>query len=188
MLEEAVQVLKGLWRGGRFSFDGEHYTIRDAPFAPLPVQPGGPPVLVGGAGEKYTLRTVARFADQWNLPPGSKGITPDVLRRKMTLLRERCQEAGRDLASIEINVSQVIVIERRHQRAVERRRQLAASRGMSEDLAAAHVTAGDPESILDQVREWQDAGAQHFSVGVIPGFNSDDTRLFAETVVAELRG
>jgi F420-dependent oxidoreductase-like protein len=189
MLDEAVQVLKGLWAGGRFSFAGDYYTIRDAPFAPAPVQPGGPPIMVGGAGEKFTLRTVAKHADHWNLPPGSKGITPEVLRAKLAVLAERCAEVGRDPSTIEINVSQVIVVDNDHKRAIERRRQLAAERGMSEELAAAHITAGDPASIIDRVHEWQDAGTQHFGVGVIPGFNSDaDIDLFAEKVVAEMRG
>src|SRR5262249_17135526 len=146
---------------------------RDAPFVPAPVQAGGPPIMVGGAGEKFTLRTVARHADHWNLPPGSKGITPEILRSKVGVLAERCAEGGRDPASIEINVTQVIVIDNDHKRAVERRRQLAAARGMSEELAAAHITAGDPASIIDRVQQWREAGTQHFGIGVIPGFNSD---------------
>ena len=64
MLDEACQVLKALFAGGPASFEGEHYVLDNAPFAPMPVQSGGPPLMIGGRGEKLTFPIIARYADQ----------------------------------------------------------------------------------------------------------------------------
>jgi F420-dependent oxidoreductase-like protein len=187
MLDEACQVLKGLWRdGGRFSFDGAHYTIDDAPFSPACVQPGGPPLLIGGAGT-LTLRTTARYADQWNLPPGSAGATPDDLARKLGVLREICAEEGRDPAAIEATASQIVFVEGDRRRALERRRRFAADRGMSDERAARHVLADDPEGIIDQLRRWEAAGAEHFSMTLISGVNAGDIDMLADEVLGAWR-
>ncbi len=165
MLDEACQILKGLWRsgtdGGRYSFDGAHYTIRDAPFAPPCVQPGGPPLLIGGAGA-LTLRTTARHADQWNLPPGSAGVTPDDLVLKRKTLSEHCTQEARDPRTIEITASKIVFVDADRARAHERRRQFAAQRGMSDEVAARHVLAEDPAGVLDELRRWREAGTDHF--------------------------
>jgi F420-dependent oxidoreductase-like protein len=68
-LGEAVQVIRGLWAAGpdRFDFDGAHYTLKDAVAAPKPIQRPGPPVWLGGTGEKRMLKLVAEQADVWNV-------------------------------------------------------------------------------------------------------------------------
>jgi len=183
MLDEACQILKGLWRGdGRFSFDGDHYRIVDAPFSPACVQAGGPPLLLGGAGA-LTLRTTARHADQWNLPPGSAGITPDDLVLKLEALRAVCAEEGRDAATIEVSATKIVFVDGDRRRALERRRQFAADRGMTEETAARHVLADDPQGVIEELRRWQAAGAGHFSMTLIAGTNIADMGLFAESVM-----
>jgi alkanesulfonate monooxygenase SsuD/methylene tetrahydromethanopterin reductase-like flavin-dependent oxidoreductase (luciferase family) len=188
MLDEACAILKGLWGadGARFSFRGSHYAIEDAPFAPACVQPGGPPLLIGGAGA-LTLRTAARHADLWNLPPGSAGATPEDLVRKVEALRAACREEGREAAAIEISVSQIVFVERDRARARERRRQFAAARGMAEDVAARHVLAEDPAGVRDAFEQWRAAGAQHLSITLIAGANDGDLEPLAEEVLDEWR-
>jgi len=88
-LEEACQIIKGLMGDERTSFDGEHYRIADAPLDPKPIQ-DGIPLLIGGGGEKRTLRIVARYADEWNV-----WGTPDVLAQKGAVLDRHCAEVGR---------------------------------------------------------------------------------------------
>jgi F420-dependent oxidoreductase-like protein len=80
-LDEACQVLKMLWTQERSHFKGRYYQLTDAPLAPKPVQRPHPELMIGGGGEKVTLRIVARHADHWNVWGG-----PDVLARKCALL------------------------------------------------------------------------------------------------------
>jgi F420-dependent oxidoreductase-like protein len=95
-LDEACAVLKALWTSPRATFDGKHYQLRDAYHEPKPVQRPHPPIVIGGGGEKVTLRIAARHAAEWNLATG----TPDDFRRKCGILDEHCRAIGRDPATI----------------------------------------------------------------------------------------
>src|SRR5215475_2465294 len=69
ILDEQLQILRGLWstpEGEKFSFAGEYFTLVDSPARPKPVQPGGPPVIVGGRGPKRTPELAALYADEFN--------------------------------------------------------------------------------------------------------------------------
>jgi F420-dependent oxidoreductase-like protein len=89
-LDEACQVIKSLFASERTTFDGKYYQLTDAPLAPKPVQ-RPLPLLVGGGGEKKTLRIAARHADEWNV-----WGDPATLRRKNGILDGYCRELGRD--------------------------------------------------------------------------------------------
>ncbi|MBJ20715.1 MAG: LLM class F420-dependent oxidoreductase [bacterium] len=91
-LEEAIPLIKSLFREKVTNFEGVHYTVRDAYCEPKPRQPGGPPLTIGGQGEKRTLRIAARFADDWNFPGG----TPEQFAHKIDVLHEHCTDVGRD--------------------------------------------------------------------------------------------
>jgi len=104
-LEEALAIAKLMFTEERPSFEGKHYRIDRALNNPRPIQPGGPPLLVGGGGEKRTLRIAARFADitHWF------GQLPD-LQRKLGLLAGYCEEEGRDSDSILKTVGAPVVL------------------------------------------------------------------------------
>ncbi len=97
MLEEALQICRAMFTQERSSFDGRHFTTKDARNIPAPLRPGGPRILVGGGGEKRTLRLVAKYADACNVNAG--GAT---LRRKIDVLREHCADVGRDPAEVRV--------------------------------------------------------------------------------------
>ncbi len=99
MLEEACQVVDGLLTQPSFSFDGAYYRLQQARCEPRPVQRPRPPMVIGGKGERRTLRAAARFADQWNFPSG----TPAELAEKVAVLHRHCAEVGRDPAAIEVS-------------------------------------------------------------------------------------
>jgi F420-dependent oxidoreductase-like protein len=94
-LEEACRVLKALWGEDRAGFRGRYYALEDAPLMPKPVQRPHPELMVGGGGEKVTLRIAARHADHWNTWGG-----PEILARKGRILEEHCAAVGRDPKSL----------------------------------------------------------------------------------------
>src|SRR5205823_5649733 len=89
-LNEACQIIRGLFQNERTTFKGRYYQVEDAPLSPKPVQQPLP-LLIGGGGEKVTLRIAARHADEWNT-----WGTPETLGRKMAILDEHCATEGRD--------------------------------------------------------------------------------------------
>jgi F420-dependent oxidoreductase-like protein len=90
MMEEALEIIKLLWTEPSPSYKGKHYTIENAFSAPKPVQKPHPPILIGGDGEKRTLRAVAKYADYCNL-----FLRPDF-ERKLDVLKDHCKAVGRD--------------------------------------------------------------------------------------------
>ncbi len=90
MLEEACQVVMGLLRQPRTTFAGAYYQLDNAPCEPKPVQERLP-LLIGGGGEKRTLRIAARFADEWNV-----WGTPEIVAHKSGVLERHCDDVGRD--------------------------------------------------------------------------------------------
>ena len=96
MFDEACEVIVGLLTNTTTDFDGRHYTLRQARCEPKPVQRPHPPIVIGGGGEKRTLRAVARFAQHWNYPGGP----PEEFAHKRKILDEHCAELGRDPGEI----------------------------------------------------------------------------------------
>jgi len=90
-LEEAVQICRALLRDERPSFDGRYYSTTDARNVPKPMQTAGVPIMIGGSGEKRTLKLVAQYADMCNVSGG-----PDTVRHKLDVLRSHCEAVGRD--------------------------------------------------------------------------------------------
>ncbi|TME12253.1 MAG: LLM class flavin-dependent oxidoreductase [Chloroflexi bacterium] len=98
-LDESIAALRALFDGKRVtSQPGGHYQFKDLVLLPPPVQPHLP-ILIGGSGEKKTLRTVAKYADKWN----AMGSV-ELLAHKVEVLRRHCDEVGRDIAEIEMTV------------------------------------------------------------------------------------
>ncbi len=93
-LDEALQIIRAMWTRSPATFHGKHYHIENAHCEPRPHPL--PPIMIGGGGEKYTLRVVAKYADWWN---GSFN-TPADYARKLEALKKHCGELGRDFHSI----------------------------------------------------------------------------------------
>ena len=93
-LDEACQVIKGLFNSQSVDFDGEYYQLEGAPLVPKPFQENLP-LLIGGGGEKVTLKITAKYADEWNV-----WGTVDTLTHKMKILDQHCETVGRNPADI----------------------------------------------------------------------------------------
>ena len=102
--EEACEVIHRLLTEEKVSFAGRHYQLEDARCEPKPVQAPRPPFVIGGQGEKRTLRIAARWADEWNLPMGAPYLTPEQFAHKVEVLHGHCADVGRDPAEITLSV------------------------------------------------------------------------------------
>ena len=97
-LEEALRIAKQMWSGEVAPFEGRHYRMAETLCVPQPLQRPHPPILIGGMGEKRTLRLVARYADACNLFAFAGAAE---VGRKLEVLRRHCDAEKRDFASIE---------------------------------------------------------------------------------------
>ncbi len=129
-LEEVLRIAHQMWRGDERPFEGRHYQLARPLNSPNSLQRPHPPILVGGSGERKTLRLVARYADACNLfdVPGSR--YQDDLAHKLRVLRDHCRDVGRDYGEIEKTVTTMFELgeDRREglRRLVEHLRELAA--------------------------------------------------------------
>ena len=95
-LEETLQVVRQLWSGDQTPYDGRHYQLAEPVNVPPPVQTP-PRIMIGGSGERKTLRLVAQYADACNI----FGEGPDVVRHKLDVLRGHCEAVGTDYDALE---------------------------------------------------------------------------------------
>jgi F420-dependent oxidoreductase-like protein len=96
-LEETLRICLQMWSDDDGPFDGRHYRLAETLCRPRPVSGPRPRILIGGGGERKTLRLVARYADACNLFGG-----PEEVAHKVDVLRRHCEDVGRDPAEIEI--------------------------------------------------------------------------------------
>jgi F420-dependent oxidoreductase-like protein len=94
MLEETLQICRQMWSDNDGPYDGKHYQLAETICEPQPIR--RPPILIGGDGEKKTLRMVAQYADIWN----STAREVDELARKVDVLKRHCDTVGRDPGEI----------------------------------------------------------------------------------------
>jgi alkanesulfonate monooxygenase SsuD/methylene tetrahydromethanopterin reductase-like flavin-dependent oxidoreductase (luciferase family) len=127
-LDEALRLIRCMWAADEpFDFDGHHHPTRGTVCVPRPAQQPGPPVLIGGWGDR-TLRVVAEHADIWNVPGPPHGTIDDIVRRSAVLDRH-CAAIGRDPATIVRSTQLIVAYD-----------DPAASRAVLADLVAAGVT------------------------------------------------
>jgi F420-dependent oxidoreductase-like protein len=99
-LEEALQICRQMWSGQVGPYQGKHYQLAETLCVPAPVQQPRPPILIGGSGEKKTLRLVAQYADACNL----FATDTETIAHKKAVLEGHCRDVGRDPSEISITV------------------------------------------------------------------------------------
>ena len=104
-LEETLQIAHQMWRGDESPYEGRHYRLPRPLNSPNALQRPHPPILIGGGGEKKTLRLVALYADACNLFDVPGVPVEDGIGRKLRVLRDHCAAEGRDYAGIEKTVT-----------------------------------------------------------------------------------
>jgi F420-dependent oxidoreductase-like protein len=151
-LEEALTIIRLMFDEERPSFKGTHYRIEEALNVPRPVQPGGPKIIVGGGGEKRTLKIAAWFADMTHWFP----LGFEVLQRKTEILAGYCEAIGRDPATIERTMAAPVLVAGTE----------AETATMLEHVPPERrpfVRAGTPEQVADGLKPYLDAGFTGFT-------------------------
>jgi alkanesulfonate monooxygenase SsuD/methylene tetrahydromethanopterin reductase-like flavin-dependent oxidoreductase (luciferase family) len=151
-LEEALQIILPMLRGERVTFEGNHYQVVDAINSPAPV--GRVPVMIGGSGERKTLRMVAQYADESNLT-----CSPEEVGRKLEALDAHCSRLGRDRSEITVSLQRPVCIAATHDEAWDVGKGFFAERGidldaLSEDDRApllAMISWGSPDEVAEDL-------------------------------------
>jgi F420-dependent oxidoreductase-like protein len=180
-LEEQFAVLTGLWGtplGETFDFDGRYYQLTDSPALPKPVQPGGIPVIVGGAGPRRTPRLAARYAAEFNVP----FHPPEKNAQLFAGVREACAEAGRDPASLVYSSAVTVCVGRSD---AELGRRAEAIRRSPGDWRPSDV-AGTPAQVVDALGRYREAGAERIYLQVLDVRDLDHLDLIAAEVAPQL--
>ena len=147
-LEEALHICRAMFRSERPTFHGRHYSVKDAANSPAPITPGGPPIMIGGSGEKKTLRLMAEHAEMANFTAGF-----DELPRKLEVLAGHCADVSRDMGSINKTSLCTVLIAPSMGEAESLRDDFLRARGMDWDtldedtraLVGARLVVGDAD-------------------------------------------
>jgi F420-dependent oxidoreductase-like protein len=178
MLDEACRVLRGLWSEKRFSFEGEHYRLEDARMEPKPVQ-ARLPLIIGGDGERRTLRIVAEHADVWNT-----GLNElETFRHKLDVLARHCDAVGRDPETIRKSLTFRAVLAENEASLGERRRKLAPKL----PLADAKFNFLTTEQCVDRMRPFAELGAGDFLLAAYAPYDWESLELFVRDVAPAVR-
>jgi F420-dependent oxidoreductase-like protein len=175
MLEEALQICRGMFRDERPTFEGEHFRVKDVFNAPAPIRPGGPPIMIGGQGEKKTLRLMAQHAEMANLTSG-----PSELAHKVEVLLAHCEDVGRDPAEITKTSLASMALAPTMEQAEAKRNAFLGARGLDWDslddatraMVGDRMIVGDADACAEKITAILDLGLDGICVN-LPGDPGD---------------
>ncbi len=150
-LAEACQVIKALFSETAASFEGRHYTLKAATLEPKPVQTPLP-LLIGGGGERMTLKITAQYADEWNV-----WGDPAVLRHKMAILDRHCGDVDRNPKDIQRSAVALLFMSEDQ----------AYLEGVRNNDSGRPSVIGTPAEVKDVMSEYAEAGVDEF---IVPDF------------------
>ena len=174
--EEACQLIRSLFHGeGGSTFSGSYYQLEDAPMSPGSFNPEGIPILVGGTGEKRTLRTLAKYGDVMNLD-GWSGVpmTAETFQHKVSVLNAHCERVGRDPTEIKHTVLIPTMVSDDEEKVAA----FVNGRRLGKGSAA-----GPKNYVIDRIGEIIEAGADGIMIGGIPTDDLEQYELVAKEVL-----
>lgn len=161
-LAEQLEIVTGLWRSDadtQFSFEGDYYSVVGSPGRPKPLQPGGPPIIMGGYGPRRTPALAARYASEFNVP----FPPPDAFVAQRDRVRAACDAGGRDPDDLRFSAALVVCCGSTEAE-VERR---AAAIGRAPEELRTNGLAGTPAEVLDGLAGWAERGAERVYLQVL---------------------
>ncbi len=180
-LDESLSIIKAMWKEKSTSFEGKYYRIKEAICNPKPIQKPNPIIMIGGSGEKYLLKVVAKHADRYNLFFG----TTNEMKTKISLLKEYCNSIGRDYKEIQYSIVLPCIIKNTDKEVnevlVQYKRKDKTLEQYLEYLVGG-VTVGTPEKVLQGIKRYLDIGVTHFILHFI-ALNETTLRLFDAKVI-----
>jgi F420-dependent oxidoreductase-like protein len=178
-LEDALQICRAMFTESEATVHGRHHHVEGALNYPRPVRPGGPPILVGGSGERKTIPLLARYADACNFFGDV-----ETIRHKLTVLEQACEKVGRDPAEItKTRLGSLVIADTSD--AVERKTQALRARGLPEARLATAVS-GDPDTVLEQVDAYLEAGMDGLLFNLPDVYDLDTVALAGRTLATRL--
>jgi alkanesulfonate monooxygenase SsuD/methylene tetrahydromethanopterin reductase-like flavin-dependent oxidoreductase (luciferase family) len=180
MLDEACHIVRGLWTQDEFSFEGKHFQLKDARCEPKPVQEHLP-LVIGGSGERRTLRIAAEHADIWHTGYGDL----DRYRHLLEVLAGHCGDVGRDPAEIRKSVTFRAVLDEDENAARERSVEVYGEN--PPEMIRNMLIIGTPEQCVERLREYADAGVGDFLLGSMPPHDWQSIELVAGAVAPAIK-
>jgi F420-dependent oxidoreductase-like protein len=163
-LEEACALIKTLFTAeGPVDFHGKYYRLDRAPFAPRCLQQPHAPIMVGGGGEKRTLRTLARYGDVMNVSG-----TPEIVRHKIEVLERHCAEVDRDPTAITRTIFLPVALQDDPDKAAHLRSIWGPGLGLAEEERERYLAIGSADHLIDVFRQYQQVGVQGIIFQGIP--------------------
>jgi F420-dependent oxidoreductase-like protein len=178
-LEEATQIIRKMWtEEPTASFNGKYYQIHNAYCNPKPIQKPSPPILVGGSGEKKTLKIVAKYADACNLFGSA-----ETIKRKLNILKEHCESVGRDYDSILKTKLDLVVIDDSEDMARKRAQQFYLGIPEQQIRNREFAIYGTPEDVSRQIKTLEEVGIQYLIVHVEPSRELEALDTFVNNII-----
>ena len=185
-LECGARVIRALWRDGAVTIEQPYSPLADAQTTPRPA-PGALPLVIGGRGERRTLRIVAEHADEWNVTR----LTPEEYPAKLAVLEQHCRAVGRDPATIRRSLMIPLAIGRTPAEVDARRQRAHAILPRLPKEAAewreAGFLHGSPEEVARELRRWEGLGLYRVMLQLLDQEDFAAIDLFAREVLAAFR-
>lgn len=174
-LEEGLKVIVKLWTERPASFEGSFYRLDNVQENPDPVQRPHPPIMVGGSGEKVTLRLVAQYAQLCNVSGDVEAV-----ERRFGVLREHCERLSRPYDQITRSIYQSVIIGRDEADVAARSERLASY------IPRNGALIGTPDQLIDKLGAFARVGTQYTIFRMADWTDPEAVRLFAERVIPAL--
>jgi F420-dependent oxidoreductase-like protein len=168
-LEDALRICRSMFTERRSTVEGTIHSVDGAYNVPQPVRPGGPPIMIGGGGEKKTLRLAAKYADMWN---GFGDV--ETIRHKLDVLEQHCADVGRDRSEIVATRLGTIIVGDTMDDAERRRRAWQEQHGVPDEGIDRRITWGDPDRVAEGAQAYLDAGLQGLIFNMPAGSSAED--------------
>ncbi len=189
-LEEVIQIVKSMFENETTSFKGNYYAFSDVVNKPGPVQKPKPPIMIGGQGEKRTFKMVAQYADiahiLFNLPP-------EVLEKKIDVLKNHCKNGGRDFSEITIGASFFIVspqLDGFYDNLIElQAKNFGVSITEMRERMSIPPLGADADQYINFIQEYIDVGVTYFPLVFVESVGAKESmmKFFGEHIISSFK-